>query len=74
MRFTEQKIKGVWIIEPRRFGDARGYFMESFKREEFESHIGVVDFVQDYNARQRQTEKAQKKRKASQKDINAWFG
>lgn len=47
MRFTEQKIKGVWIIEPRRFGDARGYFMESFKREEFESHIGVVDFVQD---------------------------
>lgn len=47
MRFTEQKIKGVWIIEPRRFGDARGYFMESFKREEFETHIGVVDFVQD---------------------------
>jgi hypothetical protein len=34
----------------------------------------VVDFVMDYNARQRQTEKAQKKRKASQKDINAWFG
>ncbi len=47
MKFTEQKIKGVWIIEPRRFGDARGYFMESFKREEFETHIGVVDFVQD---------------------------
>ncbi len=47
MEFTEQYIKGVWIIEPRRFGDARGYFMESFKKSEFQKHVGLVEFVQD---------------------------
>lgn len=47
MNFIEQDIKGVWVIEPRRFGDARGYFMESYKREEFNRHIGKVDFIQD---------------------------
>lgn len=47
MQFTETEIPGVWIIEPRRFGDERGYFMESFKLHEFEAHIGKVDFVQD---------------------------
>lgn len=47
MIFTEQKIKGVWVIEPKVFADSRGYFMESFKQNEFEEHIGKVDFVQD---------------------------
>lgn len=47
MNFIEQDIKGVWIIEPRRFGDARGYFMESYKQEEFRKHVGEVNFVQD---------------------------
>ena len=37
----------MWVIEPKRFGDARGYFSETFKRAEFESHVGRVDFVQD---------------------------
>ncbi|MGN0211928.1 MAG: dTDP-4-dehydrorhamnose 3,5-epimerase [Muribaculaceae bacterium] len=47
MEFTELDIKGVWLVEPRRFGDHRGYFCETFKKEEFERHIGRVDFVQD---------------------------
>lgn len=47
MNFTETEIKGVWIVEPKRFGDARGYFMESFKLEEFRKHIGDITFVQD---------------------------
>ena len=47
MTFTEQDIKGVWIIEPVRYGDARGYFMESFKKAEFQAHVGDVEFVQD---------------------------
>lgn len=48
MKYTETYIKGVWLIEPRRFGDARGYFMETFKRDEFERETGVrADFVQD---------------------------
>lgn len=47
MTFTEQYINGVWIIEPVRHGDARGYFMESFKKAEFQAHVGNVEFVQD---------------------------
>ena len=47
MKYTELDIPGVWLIEPRRFGDARGYFMESFKKEEFQAHVGAVEFVQD---------------------------
>ena len=47
MTFIEQNIKGVWIIEPKRFGDSRGYFSEVFKQADFEAHVGHVDFVQD---------------------------
>jgi dTDP-4-dehydrorhamnose 3,5-epimerase len=47
MTFIEQEIMGVWIIEPKRFGDQRGYFSEVFKQNEFENHVGHVDFVQD---------------------------
>ena len=47
MGFIEQNIKGVWVIEPKRFGDKRGYFSEVFKQAEFDSHVGHVDFVQD---------------------------
>lgn len=47
MEYKETDIKGVFIIEPRVFNDARGYFMEAWKKEEFEQHVGKVDFVQD---------------------------
>lgn len=47
MKFTEQKIRGVWVIEPKVFKDERGYFMESYKKDTFEEHIGKVDFIQD---------------------------
>lgn len=47
MIFTEQKIKGVWVIEPKVFNDDRGYFMESYKQNEFKKNIGEVDFIQD---------------------------
>ena len=47
MNFIEQAIKGVWVIEPVRYGDNRGYFCETFKKEEFEAAIGKVDFIQD---------------------------
>ncbi len=47
MKFTEQNIKGVWVIEPKVFTDERGYFMESYKQNLFEQHIGKVDFIQD---------------------------
>ncbi len=35
------------MIEPKRFGDMRGYFSEVFKLADFEAHIGHVEFVQD---------------------------
>ncbi len=47
MTFIEQDIKGVWVIEPLRFGDKRGYFSEVFKQADFDAHIGHVDFIQD---------------------------
>lgn len=51
MLFTEQNIKGVWVIEPKVFNDARGYFMESYKKELFEKHIGKTTFIQDNESR-----------------------
>ena len=47
MEFQELKIKGVWLIKPERYGDERGYFSETWKQQEFEAHVGKVDFVQD---------------------------
>ena len=47
MTYIETEIPGVWIIEPKVFKDARGYFMEAWKKAEIEEHIGKVEFVQD---------------------------
>lgn len=41
-------IEGVLIIEPKVFGDARGYFLESFNAKEFSEKTGLnIIFVQD---------------------------
>ena len=41
-------IEGVLIIEPKVFGDARGYFLESFNAKEFSEKTGLnINFVQD---------------------------
>ena len=47
MRVIKTGIEGVVIIEPRVFGDNRGYFFESFNQKEFEEALGEVHFVQD---------------------------
>ena len=47
MNYIQTEIEGVWIIEPKVFNDARGYFMEEFKEGEFRANIGNVHFVQD---------------------------
>ena len=48
MNYIETEISGVWILEPRVFGDARGYFMETWREEDFDAHVGRhVQFVQD---------------------------
>ena len=47
MIFKETEIKGVYVIEPRVFNDARGYFFEAWKRDEFKANVGDVEFIQD---------------------------
>lgn len=47
MEVIKTDIEGVYIIEPKIFGDARGYFFESFSQREFDEKIGPVQFVQD---------------------------
>ncbi len=51
MNVIETEIDGVFIIEPRIFRDARGYFFESYSRREFAEKVGPVDFVQDNESR-----------------------
>ncbi len=47
MNIIETAIRGVVILEPRRFGDARGYFMESYTQQAFDRLVRPVAFVQD---------------------------
>lgn len=47
MIFTKTKIEGVYIIEPKVFGDNRGYFMETYNENEFKSNGLEYTFVQD---------------------------
>ena len=47
MNYIKTDIEGPVIIEPRVFGDARGYFFEAFRENEFEENVVPVKFVQD---------------------------
>ena len=47
MQFERLDIPDVILITPKKFGDERGYFMESFRRSLFEEAVGNFDFVQD---------------------------
>ena len=52
MNVIKTQIAGVLIIEPKVFGDARGYFFESFNAREFAEKTGLdVTFVQDNESR-----------------------
>lgn len=49
--FEEQRIHGVFLVKPRVFSDARGFFMETFKRDDFIRAGIMLDFVQDNHSR-----------------------
>ena len=52
MKVTATALAGVLIIEPRVFGDERGFFFESFNQKAFRQATGVdVNFVQDNHSR-----------------------
>ena len=47
MKVIKTNISDVVILEPRVFGDERGYFFESFSQREFNEQVAEVTFVQD---------------------------
>ncbi len=51
MNIIRTGIEGVVILEPRIFGDSRGYFFESYSQREFDALVGPVRFVQDNESR-----------------------
>lgn len=52
MKVIPTAIPDVLLIEPKVFGDARGFFFESYNREVFKEATGLnIDFVQDNHSR-----------------------
>jgi len=52
MKVTQTAIEGVLILEPKVFGDTRGFFFESFNQKVFNDAVGSdVNFVQDNHSR-----------------------
>jgi len=55
MKVTTTEIDGLLILEPKVFGDARGFFMESFNQRAFDEAVGPgMAFVQDNHSRSTQ--------------------
>lgn len=53
MNVIKTDIEGLFIIEPKVFGDHRGYFFESFSERDFNSQVCQVRFVQDNESKSR---------------------
>ena len=53
MNLIKTEIEGLYILEPRIFGDARGYFFEAYNKKVFDALVGPVDFVQDNESKSR---------------------
>lgn len=52
MKAIQTKIPDVWVIEPRVFGDERGFFFESFNEKAFNEATGnTLPFVQDNHSK-----------------------
>lgn len=52
MTLVETELPGVWVVEPRVFGDQRGFFFESFNQRAWEEATGLPGrFVQDNHSR-----------------------
>ena len=51
MKVIETDIPGVVVIEPKLFGDSRGYFQEVWSQRDFDSAVRPVKFVQDNESR-----------------------
>ncbi|RZQ54952.1 dTDP-4-dehydrorhamnose 3,5-epimerase [Pseudoalteromonas phenolica] len=54
MNIIETAIPDVKILEPKVFGDDRGFFMETFREEWFKANVADVTFVQDNHSKSSQ--------------------
>jgi dTDP-4-dehydrorhamnose 3,5-epimerase len=53
MKLTSTRLPDVMIVEPKVFGDSRGFFLESWNRKAFAALGLDLDFVQDNHSRSR---------------------
>ena len=51
MKYTKLNIPDVILIEPQVFGDERGFFMETWREDEFKSSVADFSFVQDNHSK-----------------------
>jgi len=51
MKVTPTRLPDVLVLEPKVFGDARGFFLESWNRRTFQDAAGPFEFVQDNHSR-----------------------
>ncbi|MBO1500779.1 dTDP-4-dehydrorhamnose 3,5-epimerase [Serratia proteamaculans] len=55
MRVIETQVAGVKLIEPKVFGDHRGFFIETFRKSRYQELLGIdAEFVQDNHSRSSQ--------------------
>jgi dTDP-4-dehydrorhamnose 3,5-epimerase len=47
MNFINTNIEGLIMIEPKVFGDSRGYFLETFQKDTFNKNVAETIFIQD---------------------------
>jgi dTDP-4-dehydrorhamnose 3,5-epimerase len=51
MQVTHLKISGLSLIQPKVHGDQRGFFIESFNKDNYAGLVGVKEFVQDNHSK-----------------------
>ncbi|MBP3837780.1 MAG: dTDP-4-dehydrorhamnose 3,5-epimerase [Prevotella sp.] len=47
MQYIKTEIEGLYVLEPRVFKDARGYFLETWNEKDFNAHVSDTHFIQD---------------------------
>jgi dTDP-4-dehydrorhamnose 3,5-epimerase len=55
MKYTQLNIPDIILIQPHVFGDHRGFFMETFRHDEFRKNVAEVTFVQDNHSKSTQS-------------------
>ena len=55
MKVIETKLSGAVVLEPQVFGDARGFFYESYNRAKYHAAGITADFVQSNVSRDRKS-------------------